>query len=221
MNTILINNKDFIIEETYCKIDYCMNEINLKIKGNVHIYDFNNNEELKLNIEVLKNSKLDYYMFSNTSFKIKEININNLEDSITNFNYSFINGDNNRVIINNNIIGNNIKSNINVRGVSKDNAICNISSNGYVKKNTLNNEFNEDIRGLNLDKGSIIINPNMFIDTNDVIANHNATIGNIDNNYMFYLNSKGINNENAKKLIISGFIKTILCDEIKGEIDNI
>ena len=219
MNNILINNKDFIIEQTNCKIDYCINEINLKINGNVHIYDFNDNEELKLNIEVLENSSLNYYMFSNNEFKNKEININNQDNSKTNFNYSFITNNKSELTINNNILGNNIKSDIRIRSVAKDKSNCVINSNGYVLKNTTNNEFNEDVRGLNLDEGIIVINPNMYIDTNDVIANHNATIGNIDNNYLFYLNSKGINNEDAKKLIVSGFIKSILSDEIKEEIN--
>ena len=159
-------------------------------------------------------------MFSNNNFKNKIIEINNYENSITNFNYSFINNDNCKLIINNNIIKNNIKSNIRVRGVALENATAIIDSNGKVTEKTLNNEFNEDLRGLNLENGFIKINPNMFIDSNDVIANHNSTIGNINKDYLFYLNSKGIENDNAKKLIISGFLKSILNSDMNEIIDK-
>ena len=70
------------------------------------------------------------------------------------------------------------------------------------------------------ENGFIKINPNMFIDSNDVIANHNSTIGNINKDYLFYLNSKGIENDNAKKLIISGFLKSILNSDMNEIIDK-
>ena len=221
MNTLIINNEDFIVEQTNCKIDIKVDDLKLEIKGNVHIYDFNTNDKLNLDITLVENSTLYYYMFSNNNFSDKVITINNNDNSKVNFNYSFINSKDSKVIINNNILGNNINSSIKVRGVCTDNAKSIIESNGYVIKNTINNEFDEDIRGLNLDNGMVIIKPNLFIDTNEVIANHNATIGNINKDYLFYLNSKGINTIDAKKLITTGFIKSILNGEIKEDIDKI
>ena len=220
MNIININTNDFEINDENCKIIINNDEVNLRINGNSTIYDFNECENLKLKIDVLENSSINYYMFSNNNFKNKIIEINNYENSITNFNYSFINNDNCKLIINNNIIKNNIKSNIRVRGVALENATAIIDSNGKVTEKTLNNEFNEDLRGLNLENGFIKINPNMFIDSNDVIANHNSTIGNINKDYLFYLNSKGIENDNAKKLIISGFLKSILNSDMNEIIDK-
>ena len=46
----------------------------------------------------------------------------------------------------------------------------------------------------------------MYINTKNVLANHAASITDIDNNYLFYMNSKGINNNKAKELIINGFL---------------
>ena len=60
----------------------------------------------------------------------------------------------------------------------------------------------------------------MFINSNEVIANHNSTIGNINKDYLFYLNSKGIDNDEAKKLIILGFVKSILDTEMNELIDK-
>ena len=56
MNTININTKDFIIENQNCKIIINVEDVNLKILGNVNIYDFNKNKNLNLNIEIEKNS---------------------------------------------------------------------------------------------------------------------------------------------------------------------
>ena len=46
----------------------------------------------------------------------------------------------------------------------------------------------------------------MFIDTKNVVANHAASISTIDDNYLFYLMSKGIEKDDAIKLIMDGFL---------------
>lgn len=220
MNNIVINNEDFVIENQNCKIDIKVSKLNLKIKGNVSINNFNLNQDLELNITVEKNSTLNYYMFSNNNFTNKSIKIDNYSNSKTNFNYSFINDEDCKVVINNNILEDNIHSDIKVRGVCFKNSNSIIDSNGYVKEDTFNNEFNEDLRGLNLENGFIKINPNMYIDSNDVIANHNTTIGNINKDYLFYLNSKGIEDKQATNLIINGFIKSILNEYMNDIIES-
>lgn len=215
MNILEVNSSNLEINNKVCKLNINTDKLNLEINGNVCIYDINRNKNLELNIIVNEDATLTYYMYSSNNFETKIINIDNKNKSKTNFNYSFINDKDCKLEINNNIIANDINSDIKVRGVAKDKSNIIIDSNGYVKKDTLNNEFNEDLRGLNLDDGMVKIYPNMFIDTNDVIANHNSTIGNINKDYLFYLNSKGINNEESRKLIVSGFINSILDDNIK------
>ena len=213
MNIIKVDKEDFEIENQNIKIDIKVDKLNLIVNGNVCIYDYNINKNLELNIKVNNNSSLTYYMFSDNSFDTKIINIDNFDNSKTNFNYSFKTDSDCNLKINNNILENDIDSIIRVRGVSLKKANIIIDSNGYVKKDTSNNNFNEDLRGLFLKDGDIKINPNMYIDSNDVIANHNSTIGSINKDYLFYLNSKMIDNKDAKKLIVSGFINSILDSE--------
>ena len=62
---------------------------------------------------------------------------------------------------------------------------------------------------MNLNDGRSYIYPNMYINTKNVIANHAATITDISNDYLFYLNTKGISNEDAKKIIIDGFLENV------------
>ena len=214
MNTIIIDRKDYIIENQNCKIDIKVKKLDLTIKGIVHIYDQNNLDELELNIEVLDKAKLIYHMFSENDFKIKNITIKNQENSKTEFHYSLIHHKNAIVNLNNYLNENNIESNLKVRAVAIDDATIEVNSNGYVAKDTKENIFNEDIRGLNLENGMITINPNMYIDTNEVIANHNATISNVNKDYLFYLGTKGIEKDSAVKLIINGFINSILSEHL-------
>ncbi len=217
MNTILINKEINDLNNDDYKIDIKINKLVLNITGNVNVYDNNKNDILDLTINITKDAKLNYYMFSDINYKNKNITINNYNNSIVNFNYSFINDSDCKLMLSNNILEDGIKSNLHVRSVAKNNANIEINSDGFVKKNTCDNEFNEDIRGLNIENGMISIKPNMFIDTNNVLANHNATIGNINKNYLFYLKAKGITEEEARKIIVNGFIKSILINENNEE----
>ena len=215
MNIIKINKEEYELDNKTCKVEINTKRLLLTIKGNTCIYDYNKCKDLDLTIKLEDNSTLTYCMYSNEGFDTKTITIENTKNSKIDFNYAFISDKNSHVTIINNILNNNVTSNIRVRAVAKKEASIIIDSNGYVKEKTKNNIFNEDLRGLNLDDGMVKINPNMYIDSNEVVANHNATIGNINKDYLFYLNSKGITNLKAKKLIVNGFIKTILNDKFK------
>ena len=71
------------------------------------------------------------------------------------------------------------------------------------------NELDEKVRVINMNEGYTYIYPNMFIDTKNVVANHAASITNISKDYLFYLNSKGIKDEEAINMIINGFLENI------------
>ena len=54
------------------------------------------------------------------------------------------------------------------------------------------------------------ISPNMFIDLDDVIAKHGSAIGTFKDDQVFYLMSKGINYNDALKLLIKGLQLVLL-----------
>ena len=70
----------------------------------------------------------------------------------------------------------------------------------------------ENLKGL-CENGSIIIKPTLEIDTNEVSASHFVTIGPLDEKLILYLESMGINKENAKKLLKKSFIYNIFNDD--------
>jgi len=76
----------------------------------------------------------------------------------------------------------------------------------------------EDTRGTNgyQSNDNLIIDPSAKVESipgleiiaDDVRCSHGVTMGNIDKNQMFYLQSRGIKQEDAKKLIIDGFLSS-------------
>lgn len=61
-------------------------------------------------------------------------------------------------------------------------------------------------RGILLDKGAGMYSlPDMSVDENNVIATHSSATAPIDADEMFYLMSKGMDRENARRLIVNGF----------------
>jgi Fe-S cluster assembly protein SufD len=52
--------------------------------------------------------------------------------------------------------------------------------------------------------------PNLEIETNDVKCSHASTVGPIDDDQRFYLESRGIPTEVAERLVVFGFFDEVL-----------
>lgn len=52
--------------------------------------------------------------------------------------------------------------------------------------------------------------PSLEIDENDLKAGHASTVGRPDENQLFYLQSRGLSEKEAEKLIVSGFFSPIV-----------
>lgn len=59
------------------------------------------------------------------------------------------------------------------------------------------------------DKSRATAEPQLEILANDVKASHAATVGQIDPEQLFYLESRGIENKTAKEMIVAGFLKEV------------
>lgn len=53
-------------------------------------------------------------------------------------------------------------------------------------------------------------NPILLIDENDVMAGHAASVGQVDEQQLYYLMSRGIRRETAERLVIRGFLGAVL-----------
>lgn len=159
-----------------------------------------------LNINISDGVKLIINQYSEVIENNLFIRINQSNNSDFIYNHSFISKKEYNLNINVNMIGNNSKNIINVHGIS-DEGKSKVIVDGNVIKDTRDNELYENIKLLNINNGTSNIYPNMYIDTKNVIANHSASIGTVNEDYIFYLMSKGIDRKNAIKLILDGFLE--------------
>ncbi len=95
--------------------------------------------------------------------------------------------------------------------ISQDNAKLNYKVNGKIEKGNEKSSCQQINKGIILaEKGEIRVVPTLYIDEYDVEASHGAAIGQIDENQLFYLLSRGLNELEAKNLIISGYINPFI-----------
>lgn len=209
MNKILVKEDNIVLDNEIVELEFKTLKCNLTIKGSVWINDLNNNNLEELNITLLDGSKLLYNKYTKD---IKNLKINILEnnDTTLEFNYSLYQSIKASIILDSKVLGNNNKCSMNVYGVSdKDGAIV-VNATGSVLENIKDNDLLENIRILMLNDSENVIVPNLLVGSNEVSVNHNATISSLDMNYLYYLNSKGLSYEDAKKLIVKGFLKSKL-----------
>ena len=190
MNKIVLDKENIInlnvIKDSVLNItkDYNVKELNIVVNKNVKIiinhYSEINKNEFNLNVEQKDNSEFFY-------------------------NHSFVCKDNYKLSDDIKMDYDNSKNIINIHGIS-DAGNTFVKLDGRVLANTKNNELYENVKLLNINDGFSNVYPNMFIDTKNVVANHAASISTIDDNYLFYLMSKGIEKDDAIKLIMDGFL---------------
>mgnify|MGYP001287657419 CR=1 FL=1 len=104
-------------------------------------------------------------------------------------------------------------SDILARSVMKNRASSILNSITKIEKGASKANGQQSGKVLMLDaKARGDANPILLIDENDVIAGHSASVGRVDPMQIYYLMSRGIPREEAEKLIVNGFLETILAN---------
>ena len=80
--------------------------------------------------------------------------------------------------------------------------------------------LNQNNQIINLTNNFCQIKPNLFIDENDVIAAHAASVGPVDPIQMNYLMSRGIPYAQAERMVIHGFLDPVLGAIPKGKVKD-
>ena len=202
----------------------CFNNHNFNILINKnsnlknYIFDLNKNQNLRYsftNIDIYENSNSENFIYSSGStFSKYEINTNLKEK----YSSAFING-----IIN--LDKNNhheIKTNINhlaenTKSYQLIKSVLNDKSTGVYQGKIFVNDQAQKTDGYQLSK-ALLLNentefngkPELEIYADDVKCSHGSTSGNLDENSIFYLMSRGLNYDQAKKLLIDGFINDVI-----------
>jgi Fe-S cluster assembly protein SufD len=81
----------------------------------------------------------------------------------------------------------------------------------YVRKDAQGTDAQQQCRGLLLSAGARIdAKPQLEIYADDVKCNHGATVGQLDPEELFYLQSRGLNADDARNLLTYGFAADVL-----------
>ena len=209
MNKILIDKENNIeIKDNAVELDIKVKDLTLNIKGSVLINEIchKDNEELNLTINIEPKSSLIYNRFILHNKANNNITINQDNTSNVSFNYSIVATDKVELTINSTLSGNDNETSIKVASVTEQKGKVIITSTADVLPKIENNNLLESIKILLLNDEESICIPNLLVSSNEVEVNHAATISGIPQDYLFYLNSKGLSNEAATKLIKNGYL---------------
>jgi len=186
---------NFIInvsENVSCKI------IDKKIGNNIKVkyhYSLNRNSNLEIN-------KINDVLSS------KEYDLVDLNGEGANVNLvlkTICNSDEHYDIIINHFDKNTI-SKVYTNGINKDDGKLIINVTGNVPRGSINSDVLQDNRIINLTNHKCQINPILLIDEMMVNANHSAHISDFNDEDLFYIQSRGINRDEAFKLLVNGFL---------------
>ncbi len=202
-NFININHQFKIEENAILKnynIDYLLNN-NIK-----YIYN---------NIDLYKNSISENFLFSNGSKFLKnDINCNLKEH----FSSVFINGlidikdsQHHEIKTLVNHLSENTKSHQLVKSVLKNNSKGVYQGKIFVAKEAQKTDGYQLSKALLLDKNTEFDGkPELEIYADDVKCSHGSTSGNLDENSIFYLMSRGISKDESRKLLVDGFLLDVV-----------
>jgi Fe-S cluster assembly protein SufB len=99
---------------------------------------------------------------------------------------------------------------ITTKSISKGGGISTYRSAVYIAKNAVGSKASVSCQSLMLDSNSRSDTiPAMEVLTDDVDVGHEAKIGRISNEAVFYLMSRGISEEEARSMIVSGFANPV------------
>ena len=187
---------------------------------NLNIISTGNKAKIQYKYNLKENSKCNVFKFQNID-NIREMVLVNLDGENSDIEYNFKTISNGLEKYDYFIYHNSINSisNIKNNGVCINDGKLTYQVSSYVPKDVTGCICNQSNRIINLTENECLIKPNLYIDCNDVSANHSALVGNFSNDELFYLQSRGLNRNEAIKLLLSGFLTSdITWEEMLNEI---
>lgn len=214
MNKLLVNSEEeinnlVIEEDTELVFNFkdTSRDIYIVVEDNIclNIVDISFNTSNKINITLKNDSRVIYNKFSINS-----------GDYI----YTLLNGEYSNVVINNSVVNNddtkmkfviehnntNTSSNLSNHGVNNSSGALYFNVDSKINRSASLACANQENKIINLVKGDSKILPNLLVDNYDVSASHSAYISDFDKESMFYLKSRGISDNEARRLLLEGFL---------------
>lgn len=97
------------------------------------------------------------------------------------------------------------------RSVADDRATCSVAARVEVARDAQKTDGEQSLKGLLLARSAVInAKPELEIFADDVKCAHGATVGALDRNALFYLESRGVSPDEAKGLLTRAFVADAL-----------
>ena len=104
----------------------------------------------------------------------------------------------------------NSTSNLLIRGVFEDESKFHYTGLVKIEKKAQKSHAYQKNQNLILSPGVFVESePFLEIEANDVFCTHGSTTGKISEDQLYYLTSRGVNREEAKNLIVQGFLEEV------------
>lgn len=208
----IVINKSTNLEVVFDNTDEAKYDISYEIK-----------EKVKANVvEIKKNNKVKilskYNICEKSILNIKKINDIN---SINERNIMNLDGEDSKINCILKTVSKNTEKYDFVINHNKPNTDSDIITNGvnisgnlsfyvttYIPNGNNGCIANQNNRIINLSNNECSIKPNLLIDEYDVTANHSALLGSFKDEELFYMQRLGISKDIAYKLLIEGFLKS-------------
>lgn len=181
---------------------------------NLKLINFNNIENIEISAKVGQNSVLNvvFAEFSNANIVVKS-NVDLLEKGAT-CNWQLATLSSNTSLKKFDISFNHEKSStfadMNNYGVARDKSQIIFTGCNHIKEGSKASITKQNAKIIVFDKEAIgVASPILKIDENDVSASHGAIVGQLNLDHMFYLMSRGLTKEEARKLITLGYLSPI------------
>lgn len=174
-----------------------------RIESGTKHYKLNSNDELKilvLQIGITAETNLTIDLLGeNAKVEVLAISFANRDNKIDNF-------------VKVNHMAKNCESNLIYKTVLNGNSNAKWVGDVLIDKDATGTKTYEENRNIILNLGPTAISePNLEILTGDIIsAGHASATGRFEEEQLFYLLSRGIDEEEAKRLVVNGFFNSIL-----------
>ena len=241
--------------ESFASIDLDMDFVNLTDESAMNVFldidvaesakvNFTNNADNPNSINLLTTA--NYLINLDKSSEFNGFSLLNKNALLRNDFVVNLNGEHSRFdvrglyLLNNNAVANacflvnhnasNTYSNVNFKGVVNGSAKAWFNAKAIVNKNIKQIQAYQNNKNIQLSKkAEINTKPELEIYSDDVVCTHGATIGELDKDALFYLQSRGLILEGAQQLLLEGFVKAQLTSEdfpfsnevIDGVIDDL
>lgn len=120
------------------------------------------------------------------------------------------------------------KSNSTVKSVASGRGVAEFKGLVYVAQDAQRTDAKQLNRNIELGGGRVVSEPQLEIYADDVKCSHGSTVGQLDEQAIYYMRQRGISKESAERLMLEGFVGDVvakcdiepLCDVLAEALQN-